>query len=443
MKDFLNFFIFIRNYINLFFILVLFGVFNHVIAVKQAKGTGKKVVYSRNKKKRSSTHSKTKKNRVRRKQNVTQPRKSEHEKLLDALSVDDPNYQKLTGNLKDIDAEKKKIAQNLRSARRDVTKTKNDLYQVDAKLNRISQALGQTTKRLKQNRKEQINIANKLKEVTKQYKENQEKVRIRIKQIYKQSGHSALGLLITSSNIGELASKKAILERVASKDRALFNECANLKNELEASQKKQKELSEQITQLIEENKTQQERMVLVRDEKNTWLKSLLQKKDELETKHQELDAESNSIANQIREFQKEHLNNKSENPVHEGKFILPVKGRLSSKFGYRRHPILKRRKLHNGQDIAAPHGTSIYAAGDGIVISSSYRRGYGNTVLVDHGKGMTTLYAHCSQLIVSAGEHVKQGQKIAAVGTTGLSTGPHLHFEIRVHGKPVDPMRYL
>lgn len=95
--------------------------------------------------------------------------------------------------------------------------------------------------------------------------------------------------------------------------------------------------------------------------------------------------------------------------------------------------------MHTGIDIAAASGTPIKASGDGRVVSASYRNGYGNTVIIDHGGGVTTLYAHCSKLYVKAGQSVKQGEKIAAVGSTGLSTGPHVHWEVRINGKPVNP----
>ncbi|MEM7649388.1 MAG: M23 family metallopeptidase, partial [Cyanobacteria bacterium P01_A01_bin.70] len=96
-----------------------------------------------------------------------------------------------------------------------------------------------------------------------------------------------------------------------------------------------------------------------------------------------------------------------------------------------------------GVDFGAPQGTTIYAADSGSVIYAGWYGGYGRTVIVDHGGGITTLYAHSSRLFVSAGQAVTQGQAIAAIGSTGLSTGPHLHFEVRQNGNPVNPMAYL
>ena len=126
-------------------------------------------------------------------------------------------------------------------------------------------------------------------------------------------------------------------------------------------------------------------------------------------------------------------------PVWRGGLRLPVNARITSGFGYRYHPILHRRKLHTGIDFGVHTGTPIHAAGGGTVIMAGYSRGYGNCVIVDHGGGIATLYGHCSSLCVSEGQSVSQGQVVAYSGSTGMSTGPHLHWEKRRNGVPVHP----
>lgn len=130
----------------------------------------------------------------------------------------------------------------------------------------------------------------------------------------------------------------------------------------------------------------------------------------------------------------------------------PVPGfyRITSPFGYRMHPILHARKLHTGIDVGKNgddpiNGQAIVSAGDGTVVFAGYRSGYGNTVMIDHGDGVVTLYAHqpAGGIRVGNGEHVNKGERIGTVGSTGYSTGPHLHFEVRVNGEPKDPMPYL
>lgn len=126
-----------------------------------------------------------------------------------------------------------------------------------------------------------------------------------------------------------------------------------------------------------------------------------------------------------------------------GDWTLPVHARLSSRFGMRYHPVLHRYKLHTGDDLAAGYGTPFHAAKSGTVLYAGWKTGFGNTIIIDVGNGITTLYGHASKLAVSPGQHVNSGQYIGNVGSTGWSTGPHLHFEVRKNGRPINPMPYL
>lgn len=126
-----------------------------------------------------------------------------------------------------------------------------------------------------------------------------------------------------------------------------------------------------------------------------------------------------------------------------GQLLRPVDGRLSSPFGERDHPLTGETKHHDGVDFAAGQGTPIRAAADGVVSFAGQRGGYGNVVIVDHPGGLQTLYAHQSHVGVTEGEWVGRGQVIGAVGSTGRSTGPHLHFEVREGGRAVDPLPCL
>ncbi|HEY5528422.1 MAG TPA: peptidoglycan DD-metalloendopeptidase family protein [Thermoleophilia bacterium] len=130
-------------------------------------------------------------------------------------------------------------------------------------------------------------------------------------------------------------------------------------------------------------------------------------------------------------------------PHGNGVLAWPVNGNVTSGFGYRMHPIFHVMKMHTGVDISAGMGTPIKAAAAGTVIFAGWRGGYGQAVIISHGNGLATLYAHQSKLLVSVGDKVKRGEVIGKVGSTGYSTGPHLHFEVRVGGNPVDPMGYL
>ncbi|NNF64975.1 MAG: peptidoglycan DD-metalloendopeptidase family protein [Acidimicrobiia bacterium] len=126
-----------------------------------------------------------------------------------------------------------------------------------------------------------------------------------------------------------------------------------------------------------------------------------------------------------------------------GRLSWPVQGRISSVYGYRTHPVTGARKLHSGLDIAAPSGTPLVAAAGGRIVLADWFGGYGLTVIIDHGGGVATLYAHQSRLAVSAGDTVGSGDLVGYVGSTGLSTGPHVHFEVRTQGTAEDPLPWL
>lgn len=152
----------------------------------------------------------------------------------------------------------------------------------------------------------------------------------------------------------------------------------------------------------------------------------------------EINESDPDISNNLTEAQK-----KLDLYVESIPTFWPASGRLSSTFGSRSDPFNSMQKNHQGIDIAASHGASIKAAASGKVILSESYSNYGNTIIIDHGNGLTTLYAHCSSLVAKEGQSVKKGDLIAKVGSTGRSTGDHLHFEVRAKSLPVDPQEYL
>lgn len=159
---------------------------------------------------------------------------------------------------------------------------------------------------------------------------------------------------------------------------------------------------------------------------------------ELEKALDELERTSRELEEKIRAHQ-----SRGAPALGSGRMIWPLRGRISSPFGWRHHPVLRKRKFHSGIDIAVGHNTPIAAVDHGVVIYSGWNGGYGKMISIDHGNQISTLYAHCNHLHVNVGERVSQGQIIALSGSTGLSTGPHLHFEVRVNGTPANPRSYL
>ena len=131
--------------------------------------------------------------------------------------------------------------------------------------------------------------------------------------------------------------------------------------------------------------------------------------------------------------------------VGSGVYTWPTPGytRITSPYGMRKHPILKTNRMHTGIDIGAPNGATIVSVDHGCVVQVGWYGGYGRVVMVDHGHGIVTMYAHTSAALVNVGDAVKKGQAIAKVGSTGWSTGPHLHFEVRINGKYTNPLNYI
>ena len=173
----------------------------------------------------------------------------------------------------------------------------------------------------------------------------------------------------------------------------------------------------------------------VRRQKSGALAGVNQDLAELERQENQLLAESAALTSVI--------NGSSGSGQGTGDLIYPVSGPITSPFGWRIHPILGYKKFHTGVDFGVGYGTPIRAADSGTVIYATWMGGYGNVIIVDHGGGLSTLYAHQSSLAVGTGARVVRGQTVGYVGSTGFSTGPHLHFEVRVNGNPVDPLGYL
>ncbi len=253
---------------------------------------------------------------------------------------------------------------------------------------------------------------------------------------------SYLDLLLSSKSFSEFLNNIETINEITQHDMAVIDEMVSLKNEVEAAKA-----------VIEAAKAEQEEARSIASEKEDTLQAKLDEKEAL-TKALEADIEKYKQVYEEARRQEEALKasiapelSKSSDTVKYtgGKFCWPAPSytRISSPYGYRIHPIYKTRKFHSGVDLAAPGGTNILAAADGTVKMAGWNGGYGNCVIVDHGGGVSTLYGHARTLLVSKGQKVKRGQVIALVGTTGNSTGNHLHFEVLLNGKTTDPMAYL
>ena len=164
---------------------------------------------------------------------------------------------------------------------------------------------------------------------------------------------------------------------------------------------------------------------------------------ELEKLKSELEKEENELESEIEKIAAQSVVNGEGQVISSGSWPVPGHSRISSPYGYRIHPIFNTKKMHTGIDIPAPTGTPAVAIDSGKVIFSGTKGGYGNTVMIQHDDGKVTLYGHNSKLAVSVGQRVEKGQVVSKIGSTGNSTGPHLHFEVRINGKHVNPVPYI
>lgn len=352
--------------------------------------------------------------------------------------------QQAQNKLKDIKQDRKEIQKKISEVREEKSEVREDLGFVNARIRRTNAEIKKTKELLDSRRAEQRKAQQALLEANNLKAATREKLKNRVASIYRQGQAPAVMLLMGSSDAGSFAARKAFVERIAQRDRDLFEEIKARQAAVSQRKKEVDGLVGEVQDLERRLRGEQAKLMEAQSDQQSILKGLNEKETRLESQLDELEAESGKLQGLINSYQSaSRPGSRSYLPAFRGGLVRPASGRLSSRFGYRIHPISKKRRMHTGIDIAAPTGTPIVAAAPGVVISATTMRGYGKTVVLDHGGGFSTLYAHCSRLLVSAGQRVKAGQRIALMGSTGYSTGPHLHFETRVNGAPVNPLGRL
>ena len=277
----------------------------------------------------------------------------------------------------------------------------------------------------------------------------------RVRDIYINGRLSYLDVVVGSKDFSDFANRMEMLKRILQSDMDLIN---TIKTEREEIASKKAKLEEDRAKVLELEKVAQEKQNLINQkkaERQAVLERAMSDRDTAERAYNELMASSASITAMLQQRAAERAAAAAAAASQggggggatwvqgTGQLAAPVVAPITSDFGWRIHPIYGTRRLHAGTDFGVDEGTPVHAADGGVVVEAGWVSGYGYTVIIDHGNGMSTLYAHNSDVAVSPGQTVSKGQVVSYSGNTGGSTGPHLHFEVRINGEPTDPMGYL
>jgi murein DD-endopeptidase MepM/ murein hydrolase activator NlpD len=327
-----------------------------------------------------------------------------------------------------------------------VTKLDGDLARLNAHIAKVADRLEEAQQQLALLQSELQQILARLVRRTELFTE-------RAVAAYKAGPTAYLESLLSSKSLGDMIDRYEYYDSAMESDADLLDEIGALRNETEAKRNIVQAKEEAIAADKRALETDRAQVAAVRADRARALASLEtvlgskrhllaaveSRRSTYDKVQQELESESNQIENLLASSGTPA----GPPPSGNGRFVWPAPGPVVSPFGYRTHPIFGDRRLHTGIDIGAPYGATVIAGDAGTVAFAGVMSGYGNVVVVDHGGGLATTYNHLSAFLVSGGQSVGRAQPVGRVGCTGYCTGPHLHFEVRVNGTPVDPMPYL
>lgn len=334
-----------------------------------------------------------------------------------------------------------------------IEETKKDINRIESQTKDVSRQIDDLDKKMNQATIDLDKVENELKEIEENIEktsleleeaeinltEKQDTFNKRIRVMYMNGNVGFLEILLSSENIKDFLSRQDIVESITEHDKDLIKFMKEQRDTIDAKkvELEAQRASVEVTKAkIESRKKDLE---TASREKETLMSRLAVDKKSLEKEIDKLNDYAKEIEADIIKLQR------NTGPYSGGQMEWPAPGyfRITSPYGYRIHPILKTKKLHTGIDVGVPTGGNIVAAAAGVVIYSGSLGGYGNTIMIDHGGGIVTLYAHNSRLVAKVDDLVKRGDVVSKAGSTGMSTGPHLHFEVRKNGAYQDPMTWL
>lgn len=354
---------------------------------------------------------------------------------------------------------------NIKNQKDDLEEAKEDLseyvVELDGQLMSLQEKLSDLEVKIAEKQQEVEQIRAQLREAEENEANQYASMKQRIKFMYEKGSQTYVSLLFEAENFSDMLNKAEYIEEISGYDRDMLIQYQDtkaaisyLKEQLEkeqeallASQKEAEEKEGEMSDLIDQK---QEQIADYETDISNKEKAIKEYEAEIAAQNAMIAALENKIAQAEAEQRKKDVSGNDADSGQSftysgGKFCWPAPSytRISDDYGYRIHPTLGVEQFHNGVDMAAPGGSPILAAESGTVIAASYSATMGNYIMINHGDGLYTIYMHASALYVSTGQTVTRGQKIAAVGSTGRSTGNHLHFSVRRNGSYVNPWNFL
>ncbi|MGK7889382.1 MAG: murein hydrolase activator EnvC [Leptolyngbyaceae cyanobacterium] len=361
---------------------------------------------------------------------------------------DSPAWQvaQATPSVEDLRQQQEQLRQKQNQLQREQERLQQLEQQAASRLNALEDNIQATAEQVSYN-EEQLAIATQQLKVLQadlaiaeqQFQDQQFATIARLRFLQRQQGSHGWAVLLHSQNLNDFLDRRRQLKLVYESDRGILDDLKTKADDLALRRQTVERQKNDIALLTQQLLAQQEEYEAQAQEQAGLVNRLQQDRQALEAAESQLERDSRNLTVLIQQRIAA-----AQGPVQgTGQMVFPVNAPLTSRFGTRIHPILGYRRFHAGIDFGASTGTPIWAADSGRVIFAGWYGGYGRSVIINHGGGLTTLYAHTSRVYVTEGQMVQRGQAIAAVGSTGLSTGPHLHFEVRQNGNPVNPLGYL
>ena len=376
-----------------------------------------------------------------------------------ALAATKKDVDDAKGKISSLEEEKKKAEAAIQELEGLKSNTETYVRQLDSQVDSLGQEVSRLEGDIAGKTQSIGETTEKLKEAEATEQEQYESMKLRIKYMYENGDSSYLNLLLESRSVSELLNRAEYVSKISEYDREMLDQYVATKEGIAADKQKLEEEKEELEDLKSQTEAKQNAVELLLNEKSQELErvnaQIGEKTAEAEAYEKDIKAQEDAIRRIEEELRRQEEEarkaaeaaGKTYNTVSLGNinFIWPCpsSSRITSAFGSRTSPTEGASSNHKGIDIGASTGSNILAAADGTVSIATYSYSAGNYIMLNHGGGVTTVYMHCSSLLVSPGETVKKGQVIAKVGSTGYSTGPHLHFGIRYNGSYVNPSSYV